>query len=817
MPPIVEQQKTTYPEKKKKAPGGPGAEPRWSPSNKTAVGAAPCMDSRVWFTVRAGSIDEIYYPDVDQANTRSVRFLITDGADYFSDESGAVEHKVEYLTEGVPAFRIVCTCPSGRYRLNKIVCCDPARNAVLMRVQLEDLQPGENQLRLFLLVDTQISDEGKNNTAWIGSYKGLPMLCASNGGVALASVAEVGFLDATCTYHGKKDAIEDLRKHGKLTGLYNFAEGNVMLCGELDWKDRAGGFIVAVSFGQSDAEACLQARAGVSQSFDDALGRLTEQWQRKQEAFTEIPDRSGAALNMYRVSTAVLQAHQSKSFPGGFVASLSIPWGFAKNDTDAGGYHVAWPRDLVEVAIGKLAAGDHEAARASLLYLACTQEHDGSWAQNMWLDGTRHWGAIQKDGIAMPVMLAGRLRAFGKLDGFDAWPMVHRAVCFLLETGPGSEQDRWETSPGYNAFTMACEIGALHSAAGFADDRGEHGIAEFLRETADAWNEAIDAYLWVEDTRLGRKHGVKGYYQRMAPPDIITNKPANRLTTVEPNHLPGLRSRLAQEIISVDALALVRFGLRRHDDPRILSTLDIIDQVLRVELPTGSAWRRYNYDGYGEHADGKPYNSRGVGRCWPLLAGERAHYELAAGNREMAEELCRTMARQTSECGMLPEQVWDSAAIPERGLYPGKPSGSGMPLAWAHSEFIRLLCSLEQGHVWDTPKPLYERYTEQARRSDLQIWTEREPREWITEGCRLRIDLPCEATVRWSVDGGMLTEQVTTDSGVRAQTLTLDTRQLSAGANLSVSIRERESGKTWKRKIVVRAKQEAVALPQREP
>ncbi len=804
MPPIVEQQKTTYPNKKIEQSGGPGTAPRWSPSNKTAVGAAACMDSRVWFTLRAGSIDEVYYPDVDQPNTRSVRFLVTDGDRYFSDESGAVEHRVEYLTQGVPAYQVVCACPTGRYRLNKQICCDPARNAILMRVQLEDLAPTGKQLRLFLLVDPQISGEGRNNTVWIGSYKGAAMLCAANNGANLAAAAEVGFVQATCTYHGQRDAIEELRKHGQLVDRYNFAQGNAMLCGELDWKGRSEAFSVAVAFGQSDSEACLQARAGVTQSFDDALSRFTKQWLQQQDRFAAVRDRSGSELDLYRVSTMVLQAHQSKSFPGGSVASLSIPWGFAEGDKNSGGYHVAWPRDLAEVAVGKLAAGDYQSVRASLFYMACTQEEDGSWAQNMWLDGTRHWGAIQKDGIAMPVMLAARLREADQLGSFDPWPMIHRAVSFLLETGPSSEQDRWETSPGYNPFTLACEIGALHAASFFAQDRGLTAVANFLQESADAWNEAIESYLWVEDTELGRKHGVRGYYQRLAPPDIIKNKPAGTLFTVEPNHSFGLRSRLAQEIVCVDALALVRFGLRRPDDPRILSTLELIDKVLCVDLPTGRGWRRYNYDGYGEHADGRPYEKTGVGHCWPLLAGERAHYELAAGNHAMAEELCRTIGRQTSSCGMIPEQVWDEEDIPGRGLIRGRPSGSGMPLAWAHSEFVRLLRSLEKGDVWDRPQPLWERYARDGVRSDLQIWTEREPREWVTEGYRLRLDLPFSAVVFWKLDDGVEIQQNTNDSGLRVQTTTLDIRQAKAGSKLAVRIQPIGAGKAKQQTLVVR-------------
>jgi glucoamylase len=96
-------------------------------------------------------------------------------------------------------------------------------------------------------------------------------------------------------------------------------------------------------------------------------------------------------------------------------------------------------------------------------------------------------------------------------------------------------------------------------------------------------------------------------------------------------------SRRASHLVSPDALALVRFGLIAADNPRIRDTAKVIDALLKVETPCGSTWHRYNDDGYGEHKDGSPFNGTGIGRGWPLLTGERAHYELAAGCVENAQ------------------------------------------------------------------------------------------------------------------------------------------------------------------------------------
>src|SRR5271167_4655637 len=88
----------------------------------------------------------------------------------------------------------------------------------------------------------------------------------------------------------------------------------------------------------------------------------------------------------------------------------------------------------------------------------------------------------------------------------------------------------------------------------------------------------------------------------------------------------------AREVIDGGFLELVRYGIRRADDPLIVDSLKVVDHVLRIETPYGVGWRRYNHDGYGQGKDGGPFIHYGQGRAWPLLGGERAHYELAAGN-----------------------------------------------------------------------------------------------------------------------------------------------------------------------------------------
>ena len=412
-----------------------------------------------------------------------------------------------------------------------------------------------------------------------------------------------------------------------------------------------------------------------------------------------------------------------------------------------------WPRDLAETAFAKLASGDVESGKRAMFYLSCTQEEDGHWSQNFWLDGTPHFDAIQMDGTALPVMLACRLHREGHLDEFDVWPTLQKAVTYLLRHGPCTEEERWEALAGYSVFTMAVEVAALLAAAEVAEGLGKHGEAVFLKEVADAWNEAIEEYTYVEGTELAAKYGVDGYYVRIAP--ILTaQKPIRTLQVRMPNKGLGSKHRRAVNVVSPDALMLVRTGLRRADDPRMLNTIKVVDGELKRMTATGPGWRRSSHDGYGEQRDGAPYKDVGVGRCWPLLAGERGHYALAAGDRATAWEMLQTMARQTSECGMLPEQVWDEPDIPERRLFNGKPTGSGMPLAWAHAEYIKLLRSLQEGSVWDMPRTTVNRYLKEGTRSDLTLWTPGEKRTWIQAGKRFQVMTEFAGAVRWKAPNG---------------------------------------------------------------
>src|SRR4051794_33985998 len=58
------------------APGAPGRDAQWTSAGKEAVGTSNTLESKVWFTLRGGVMDEVYYPTVDVANTRILQFVV---------------------------------------------------------------------------------------------------------------------------------------------------------------------------------------------------------------------------------------------------------------------------------------------------------------------------------------------------------------------------------------------------------------------------------------------------------------------------------------------------------------------------------------------------------------------------------------------------------------------------------------------------------------------------------------------------------------------------------------------------------------------
>src|SRR5262249_29315722 len=438
--------------------------------------------------------------------TRDMGFLVTDGSSFFSEEKRDCTFQNAPVEPGVPAFRLINSHIEGRYRIAKEIFADPHRNVVLQKVRFVPLRDGLESSRLYALLAPHLGNIGSNNVAWTGDYKGLPLLYAEGPtGIALALGCSAPWKNMSVGFAGYSDGWRELAQNFQLRNLYQRAEnGNVALTGEIDLVACDAEFVLVLGFGNIWAEAGELVRAALLDDYDSLLRDYVSQWRNWQKMLLKL-DRADADLDLYRASTAMLRTHESKDFLGGVIASLSIPWGFNKGDEDLGGYHLVWPRDLVETAGGFLAAGAIGDAMRVLHYLEATQEADGAWPQKMWLDGRPYWNGLQMDEAAFPILLVDLLRreapsALGDMKRW--WPMIRKAAAFLACNGPVTQQDRWEEDAGYSPFTLAVEIAGLLAAADTAEISGESNFAAYCRDLADIWNENVERWTYSSNGDL---------------------------------------------------------------------------------------------------------------------------------------------------------------------------------------------------------------------------------------------------------------------------------------------------------------------------
>ncbi|WP_322474803.1 glycoside hydrolase family 15 protein [Deinococcus sp. AB2017081] len=677
--------------------------------------------ARLWATVGHGVINEVYWPSTGEPQLRDLTFYLV-GEGRWIDLKRVRQYDLQVPAPHEPLLTVTHT--GADYHLTLEVLPDPRRDVLLIRFTLS------GPYRLVTIAAPHLSGTGHDNYAWVDGE-----LFAQRHRHVLCLGADVALLTPGVGYVGQSDGWQDLVAHGALTYAYTAAgPGSVALSAEL----AAPHGVIALGFAESAVGARGLVRASLAEGYDAARATFARDWERW-GAGLDLPAPTQALGALARLSATVLRIHEDRTYPGALVASLSTPWG---NSTDTlGGYHLVWPRDATLSAFALIAAHQLDDARRILARFLATQEPDGHWAQNTYPSGAAFWTGLQLDETAFPVLLAAKLREAGAPELGGTRSMVRRALAFVARSGPTSDQDRWEENPGVNPFTLAVCVAALIAGADWLDDQ-ERAYALSL---ADEWNERLEQWCYVTGTPLALEQGVTGYYVRLAPPELDGGLTGQ----VQLRNRQGERVA-ASALVSLDFSYLTRLGLRGAGDTRVQDTIRVVDALLRVSTPSGELYHRYNGDGYGEHEDGSPFDGSGVGRAWPLLVGERGHLALQAGEDPLP--YLETMRRCASSGGLLPEQVWDAAAVAERGLEPGRPSGSAMPLLWAHAEFLKLLVARHSGRPAELLR-VVEAHVAAAQGAAEWRWRNETPVSQLLAGRALLIESPRPFTLHFGWDG----------------------------------------------------------------
>src|SRR5882672_2903620 len=502
--------------------GAPGIEPRWTSSAKEGVGTAYHTSCRLWFTLSHGIVNEIYYPRVDQPNTRDFQFLISDGETFCHEEKRDLNHLAEYPERDCLLYRLTNSEPNGRYRLVKHVLTDPHRSVLLVHTKVEVLDESlRGKLRLYAL----LAPHGAGNSGWCSEISASKLIHAQREDVHMVVACSSGFTRRSVGYVGASDGWQDLMSNFKMDWEFRTAErGNIALTGAIDLVS-SGEFTIAIACGGSYQSTAAKLLQSLAEPFESHRRGYVRQWQRAVvNPKFDFSDDTSDGGGMYRLSRCVLLAHEDKLFQGALVASLSIPWGETKGDNDRGGYHLVWTRDLVQSATALLATGQTGTPQRALIWLAALQRTDGSFPQNSWLNGTAYWSGLQLDEIAAPILLAWRLfKQDVSLNLFNPRVMMVRAAAYLILQGPVTSQERWEENAGYSPSTLATVIASLISAAELGKQRGRTDTANFVLAYAD-W---VAAHLeeWTVTTQGDLVEGLPRHYIRINPTDPLAPDP----------------------------------------------------------------------------------------------------------------------------------------------------------------------------------------------------------------------------------------------------------------------------------------------------
>ena len=774
------------------APGAPGDAPTWVNAAKSGAGAAyeAYVDgryadggttgavSKVWFSIADGVLTETMYGLIHEAQIKQMRFFMAvDGGPSGDGGSGrfnvlegeATQARIEYLNVDAqgrplsPAYRVITTDSGGHFEIEKRIFTDPDRNALVMRVTIRALR-GDVTPYLLLephVANTGIGDRGEASREALYAFEGDTHLVLRPS--RPFEVGSVGFM-------GASDGLSDLGPDGALDTAYastGAESGSIMLTGGMP-RVRQGQSIsrdFVIGFGDSRAAATAAADGSLATGLDEVLARFNGDgervgWSDYVASLSELPRLAAQATDggkLAYASALMLKVQEDRTYAGALIASLSNPWGDTVDATRAStGYKAVWPRDFYQVAMALMALGDLETPLAAFRYLPQVQVRadtpgntgaTGWFLQKTHVDGEIEWVGVQLDQTAMPIMLGWRLWKAGQVTDAEMTAMYGRmirpAADFLVEGGtigllwndrtitpPYTQQERWEEQDGFSPSTTAAVIAGLTVAADIAQASGDASSAGRYLAAADDYAARIEARMFTTDGAFGDGR----YFLRLSK----TGDPNAHTRMGDNNGQPG---QPQDRVVDGGFLELVRYGVRRADDPHILASLPEYDDqsrddLFRVRYDFGPeadrtpGWRRYGVDGYGETTDrGNNYGVGGQmdpaqrGRVWPIFTGERGHYELAAAaaGDGVVTEVERDRIRRTYVRGMerfansgllLPEQVWDGVGSSGTRNYSlGQGTQSATPLAWTHAEYLKLLRSLADGAVWDHYGPVTARYS----------------------------------------------------------------------------------------------------------
>src|SRR5262245_57398640 len=184
--------------------GKPGLAPKWTHGDKDGVGTAYSASSRVWFTLWAGIVTEVYYPTLDMPQIRDLQLMVSDGATFFHDELRHVQSEIR-PPDGMLGYVVHSRDPQGLYQFDKEIISDPDLPGLLQRVRFTGDRNVLSRLKAYVMCAPHLGGSGAGNSGMIVQVAGREVLVANRESHWMAMAATHPFSRLSVGHAGASD------------------------------------------------------------------------------------------------------------------------------------------------------------------------------------------------------------------------------------------------------------------------------------------------------------------------------------------------------------------------------------------------------------------------------------------------------------------------------------------------------------------------------------------------------------------------------------------------------------------------------------
>jgi oligosaccharide amylase len=521
-------------------------------------------------------------------------------------------------------------------RRTKIVSTDyvlPDQNILVRNYSITNLDKEVSQMKFYFYENLWIDSRFEGSCVYYNDT--LDLILHERENIHFAIGGDKKTANFTC---GVKDTDSEAYSDaldGSLSSIDHASDGDVDSClewnlGELKPKKSFDltVFIAVAHDAVEAADLIKQVRGKSPKTLLTETVRFWGEWINKGNRIKIGDER---VLNLYNRSLLMMRLLWDKNY-GAIIAAPTV-------DPD---YRYVWPRDAGYMSVALDLAGYCDIQEKYFEWCKKTQEEDGSWLQNYYVNGKKNWRGLQVDqtGTILWAIWIHYQQTKDKTILTKFWDMIMKAAEFLYsfidETANISKPcyDLWEERVGSFNYTNAMIYKGLSCASSIAKILGKEELCDKWFACAEKLKKEVNIQFWSHDKQR--------FLKSINPEDPTIDVSILGLT------FPG-------EVVPAS-------------DQRMVTTAEQIYKAFH-----------YAKGGIGRYVGDAYY----TGNPWIITSLWLAIYYLEVGRSDRVKKLFEWCLESTLENGLMAEQVHKENGNPL----------SAVPLGWSHAMFV--LCVLK--------------------------------------------------------------------------------------------------------------------------